>query len=241
MNGECVFNLGVSSFNAMMPDCYSIGEFSFIDVLNNTCEYGEAQNGNYFLGLGVGAEGTGFVDELSLKLTSPIVPDENYQLTFYSKKDIQYISNLLEVGYSNDSVNFGISIDTVYMDNTEWTEISISFSPVFNSSYITIRPIIGEYGWNLIDNFKLEKLLNIDDTFTEKNCNFTVYPNPSNQEINILYCENIVVEQIKIIDLHGNIVLLKNEKILTMNLSRGIYFIELRTLKGVEVKKIVIH
>jgi hypothetical protein len=67
--------------------------------------------------------------------------------------------------------------------------------------------------------------------------NFTVYPNPANESLNIVY--NDKIEEIKVYDLHGRLIIERvSEKIVNVSeLTSGLYFMELTTSNGKSVQK----
>ncbi len=153
--GDCNYNLPNNDFNNMISDCFAFGSASQIDIINDSCEYGPAQHGNYFIALAVDHSNTK-IDALSLALSEPLQKGFTYALCFYNRKHEDYDSNILELGYSSDSSSFGNSIGkTSVKISTTWEPVTFSFTPVADSEFITIRTIAGTYGWNLIDNFTI--------------------------------------------------------------------------------------
>jgi hypothetical protein len=67
--------------------------------------------------------------------------------------------------------------------------------------------------------------------------NFSVYPNPANDRLNIVYSEEI--KEIKIYDSLGRLIIEGiSEKIVNVSeLSRGIYFMELNTINEKSIQK----
>jgi len=89
--GNCDFNISNSTFNGLMNDCYAFGEASQIDIIKNTCGYGSAQSGIYFIGLAVSISLQ--ADALSLSLDEPLTAGNSYALSFYSEKSLSYATN----------------------------------------------------------------------------------------------------------------------------------------------------
>ena len=69
--------------------------------------------------------------------------------------------------------------------------------------------------------------------------NFSLYPNPANDELNILF--NDEIEEIKVYDLHGRVIIEGvSEKIVDVSkLTAGLYFIELSAFSGKSIQKFV--
>jgi hypothetical protein len=67
--------------------------------------------------------------------------------------------------------------------------------------------------------------------------NFSVYPNPVDDSLNIVYKEEI--EKIKVFDLHGRLVIegISEKTIDVSKLSKGLYFMELISVYGKSVQK----
>ena len=93
-----------------------------------------------------------------------------------------------------------------------------------------------------IDTFSIVRTLNTNDFFIS---NFQVYPNPSNDILNIKNFNNFKINSAQITDLNGRLV---NETIINGNpnfqininaLSNGVYFLKINTEKGIGVSKII--
>ena len=67
-----------------MSNCFAFGDNSEIDIIKDTCGYGPAQDGNYFLGIAVDNSNE-LTDALSLELSSPLIEGKTYVLNFYSR------------------------------------------------------------------------------------------------------------------------------------------------------------
>src|SRR5687767_9581083 len=77
--GSCDFNITNATFNSMMNDCYAFGSADQLDILNNSCGFGTAENGTNFVGLAVDNSNT-LTDEFSLELSAPLVAGNTYTL-----------------------------------------------------------------------------------------------------------------------------------------------------------------
>ncbi len=153
--GTCNYNISNASFNSMMNNCTGFGIGSQIDIMQTSCGYGAAQQGNMLIALAIAIDNTSY-DALSLTLSAPLTAGTSYTVSFYHRKHASYVSNNMELGYSTTSTTFGTSIGTVAAPtSTSWTQVSFSFTPTFATSYITARIIPGAYGWNHVDNFTI--------------------------------------------------------------------------------------
>jgi hypothetical protein len=237
--GTCDYNLSNSTFNTMMSNCYGFGNASQIDILTNTCGYGLAQQGNYFIGLAVDLSNTQ-TDALSLKLAASLTAGNTYNLNFYNRKDAGFNANILEVGYSTDSVLFGNSIGTAALPTTSWGLVSFSFSPTVNADFLTIRTIAGSYGWNFIDNFTITQTTGISNTLSEEAA-VQVFPNPASDFISILTSNSTKFITATLRDLQGKTILVTDKTSIDLSgLEPGVFIVELNTDKGRIFKRVVL-
>jgi hypothetical protein len=236
--GNCDYNLTNSNFNSMMNNCYAFGNNSQIDIINSTCGYGSAQQGNYFIGLGVDIANA-LTDALSLKLLTPIIVGNTYVLNFYNRKDSGFNANLLEVGYSTDSISFGNIIDTAALPTTSWGLVSFSFTPTVNCQFLTIRTIAGSYGWNFVDNFTISQTTGIINSFDEAFA-IQVFPNPTSNFISIQADNSINIITATIKDIQGSTVLVTDKTTIDLSdFGAGTFIVELNTNKGRIIKRII--
>jgi hypothetical protein len=237
--GTCSYNESNFFFNRKMSNCFAFGDNSEIDIIKDTCGYGPAQDGNYFLGIAVDNSNE-LTDALSLELSSPLIEGKTYVLNFYSRKDPDFDANLLEVGYTKDSLSFGTSIgSTSSLPTTSWEPVSFTFTPSFNSKFITIRTIAGIYGWNFIDNFTILQTSGINST-SAKEPFIQIYPSPTSDQIAIFTDISTEIYSIIVLDIQGKIILKTDKTILDLSkLTSGIYIVELITNKGRIVRRVV--
>ena len=180
---NCNYGLSNPMFNSMMSNNFAIGSASQIDIMQSTCGYGTAEQGNYFIGLAVDINNT-LTDGVAFKLSSSIIAGNTYLLKFYARKDAAYNANLLEVGYSADSISFGTSTYTASLPTTSWGLVSFQFTPSINCKFITIRTIAGTYGWNFVDDFTITETTGIHDYLNESN-SIHLFPNPTSSDVTI--------------------------------------------------------
>jgi hypothetical protein len=88
------------------------------------------------------------------------------------------------------------------------------------------------------------------DEIVNAQFNFDVYPNPSNGEVSVALQSNTSANaQLRVIDLTGNVVYHssinivpgKNTLPLDINLSSGIYMVEVHTMGGLVTEKIIVE
>ena len=110
--------------------------------------------------------------------------------------------------------------------------------PATSCTNVTINGIpevlaVGEtedYTINIVDNLSL-------DDFNQDQ--FSIYPNPSQNVVNIESKNNLIIESIKIVDLSGKLIIEKNQntnQVDIENLSNGMYIVEVAS-EGIIFKK----
>ncbi len=160
----------------------------------------------------------------------------NYQLTMGTTADVASQTTILnsEVGVSNTTfeqrtVNFNVPVAGTY------------FFRFLHNSDLNFESDLGTHGF-ILDQFTVSAALSVEDAISKK---FSVYPNPSNNVINVSNNENINVNAIQITDLNGRIV--KNVKFVNAteiqvnvaDLATGMYMMNISSDQGTATKKIV--
>ena len=155
------------------------------------------------------------------------------------------------------------SPDSVYLNDTvNWVEISGTYMAHGGEKYITIgnfnahTDTIGVVNHNnysasyyFIDDVSVidcDSLIVGEDKLGNKNNELEIYPNPSTAQFTI-HSEGTKINQLKITNIVGQEILIlhkeeQNDKSVTVDLtgvSNGIYFVEIKTEKGVVNRKIV--
>lgn len=90
-----------------------------------------------------------------------------------------------------------------------------------------------------IDTFSVDRPLSTDSFF--KN-NFSVYPNPVNDVVNIASLNNSEITKVSITDINGRVVKEINSNVAAVSvgdLTAGIYFLKINTLEGIGTSKFV--
>lgn len=236
--GSCSYGLSNASFSSMMSDCNAFGTASQIDILDNSCGFGTAENGTHFVGIAVDITNA-LTDAFALELSAPLVAGNTYMLTFYNRKDPGYGANLLEIGYSSDSTMFGTAIDTAAVPTLSWGFVSMTFTPTINCTHITVRTIAGTYGWNFVDDFVIADITNTNN-LAAADAMVQVYPNPTSGVFSIATPSSCVTESVTVKDVHGNTVLISKSPIVDLTgFAAGVYILEVVTNDGRVVKRIV--
>ena len=178
---NCQINTTNNSFNGFMTNCYGFGSDG-LDILTNSCGYGTAQNGNYFIA--IACHFPIALEAFSLALNSPLISGQTYTLSFWNIKSSSWNPNKLKIGYSADSLSFGTLIDTVPVPGITWTYQSLTFSPINNSSFITVAVADSILSWNYIDNFTLNNITGVN-SLDDFQSIIAIYPNPFISNIDV--------------------------------------------------------
>ena len=90
-----------------------------------------------------------------------------------------------------------------------------------------------------IDTFSVDRTLGTADFFKS---NFSVYPNPANDVINITSLNNTEITSMSILDINGRVVKQINSSLLTISindLNSGVYFLKINTIEGTGTTRVV--
>jgi hypothetical protein len=121
-------------------------------------------------------------------------------------------------------------------------QTTTNFAPTQNGSYAVI--VTTQAGCSDTSNCVSVSKLSIAELNSD---DFTIYPNPAQDEINILFNQGIQeMYQLRLTDMNGRTISnfeVKNkiEKINTKNLERGVYFITIQNKLGMTVQKVVLN
>lgn len=146
---SCNYNLVNGTFNSLMSNTNAFGAGNELDILINGC---------YNSGIPDGVRAVGVAanyDEFSLQLSGPLTIGTSYTIAFWSYGEVSFrpLGNI-EIGASTSNSAFGTSIGIVSPVASTWTSHSITFTPIANVSYITVRnQMDGTTHWNHVDNF----------------------------------------------------------------------------------------
>lgn len=176
---RCGFNLTNDSFNVRCAGVHAFGAASQLDLIKDSCGYGLAQDGRYFLGLAVDTAGQH--DALSLNLTTPIIAGKSYQLSWYERKVAGYATTSYGFFGSIDSSTnggFGVAISAPPTD-TMWHMRTQTFTALASYKYITVQTSGNTYSWVHLDNLKLSPIQTGIETNTTSALQLRAYPNPA--------------------------------------------------------------
>jgi hypothetical protein len=249
-SGPCAYNLNNSTFNGLILNVTAFGTYENCDIINSSCGYGTAQQGDWFVGLSVPPGGI-LYDAITMELSSPLQAGQTYSLSFYQKKDAGYDSNPIHIGYSLTDTSLGVlAASFPPVPFTTWTLYTVIFTPSLNAGYITLQVEPTTYGWNHIDDLQLTNVTAVE----EEKPNATeliTYPNPANEKINISFpattYENV---SIQIHSIKGDIVFADENKSTAgvsglqfpvSGLPNGIYFLSVQTEEELMTKKIMVQ
>jgi hypothetical protein len=134
------------------------------------------------------------------------------------------------------------------VQNAAWTQYTVSYTPSVTGTYYVgfhhFTPgIAGAVSLGL-DTFNITSVLSNDEFITS---NFTIYPNPAKEFININSKNNALLNSVQITDVNGRIVKSKevngieNLQLSVSDLTSGIYFVTISADNGSGTTKIVIE
>lgn len=145
-------------------------------------------------------------------------PDGKLQWTasFFSVNNVWLKSDSMYFNYINNTIDTGYG----------YTSISNQWKTYPNYRFIFEKPTVG------LSNPKLA-------------LNFSVFPNPTTDNLTIELEDKLMIESVELIDLMGRVALhrtnLQNNNINVADLNSGVYMLRVTTSKGTGQKKIVIN
>jgi hypothetical protein len=169
-------------------------------------------------------------------------------LTFWAKScDAAYGLEKFKVGISAGNATTGVTLlstGTVITPSTAvWTQYTYTVPTSFNgqSVYFSINCISDDQFGFAVDDFKVTTTGTLNTESFAKN-NFTVYPNPATDIINISNLNGLEITKSTITDINGRIVKEINSSISAINISdltSGLYFLNVTTTTSNGTVKIV--
>jgi hypothetical protein len=169
-------------------------------------------------------------------------------LTFWAKScDATYGLEKFKVGISAGNATTGVTLlstGTVITPSTAvWTQYTYTVPTSFNgqSVYFSINCISDDQFGFAVDDFKVTTTGTLNTESCAKN-NFTVYPNPATDIINISNLNGLEITKSTITDINGRIVKEINSSISAINISdltSGLYFLNVTTTTSNGTVKIV--
>lgn len=168
-------------------------------------------------------------------------------LTFWAKACDGAYAETFKVGISSTTATTGVTAlstgNVTTAANVTWVQYTYAIPASFNSQpvYISINCISQDKFGLAIDDFKVTTTGTLKTSDFFKN-NFTVYPNPANDVINVSNLGNLEITKASITDVNGRIVKEVNSSFDSINISElnaGVYFLKINTLEGSGTTKIV--
>jgi hypothetical protein len=169
-------------------------------------------------------------------------------LTFWAKScDTQYGAEKFKVGISSGNTTSNVtllSVGTIVTPATAtWTQYTYTVPTSFNGQavYFSINCVSDDQYGFAVDDFKVTTTGTLNTESFAKN-NFTVYPNPATDIINISNVNGLEVTKATITDVNGRIVKEINSSISAINISdltSGLYFLNVTTTTSNGTVKIV--
>jgi hypothetical protein len=134
--------------------------------------------------------------------------------------------------------------DPPYMEApTEWTEMSYDLSEYDNKTvYVAIQCISEDQYIFMVDDISIDFIVGTPEQ--EKEVDFSLYPNPAKDQLNISSGSEIT--QVEIFNQLGQLVfsqVVKNEffNMNTSGFNSGIYYVKITTEEGMATRKVVIR
>jgi hypothetical protein len=236
-------------YDTLMSSSHSFGTDPNLDIMTFKDSYcgsnGYAQNGAWFLGVTSGG-----ADAFSLSLSSSLIQGKTYSLSFYDRQStIDTTGSQVQIGISNTDSTMGTILYTGPLPQTcQWIKRSFSFVAPANSNYITVTCPYDGLGvtWTHVDNFVLDTgdVASIPNITIDKTVN--IFPNPASTNINIVCSSQFAVCSLQLCDILGNTIktqeLNNKETIIDVSsLNDGVYFLTIKTSRGIITKKIIVQ
>ncbi|MCB0663645.1 MAG: hypothetical protein KDC24_12945, partial [Saprospiraceae bacterium] len=148
---SCGINLRNETINGNFPGLFAFGNQSEIDILKDSCGYGSAIDGEYFIAL----YHRDFSDAFSLQLSEPLADGRTYLLNFSAKlgQNFNNQNTKIEIGLSDKPDQFGDLIFTSEKIATTWQNLSFEFTGDAEYSFLTVRIQANMETWTYLDNF----------------------------------------------------------------------------------------
>ena len=175
--------------------------------------------------------------------------DSGNVLKFWAKScDTQFGAERFKVGISTTGTapaNFTIITAAPYVttpSTAQWVEYTYNLDASYNSQtiYIGINCVSNDQFGFAIDDFKVTTTgtVSSEQFFTE---NFTMYPNPTTDVLNISSKNGLIVSEIRITDMTGKVVKVQKDAstINVSDLSSGTYLIDITTKEGKATSKFI--
>lgn len=243
---NCTYNLDNGYFNSVMPDVNSFGNtfhaglFGEADIITGTC-VGGPHNGWSVM---IACEAT-TTDKLSLELDEALTIGETYEVSFYGMANTIFNPDIhpVAVGYSTVPASLGITTDTIYFNDTAYSQETFTFTATTAARYITITvvPDGATNGSVKIDEFTINTLVSVKD---QERFAVSLSPNPVRDRLNISGNESATFE---LYDLTGKKCISQffangeNKSVSVAGLPSGIYIARVIGDKGTFEQRVVVQ
>ncbi|MEO0582845.1 MAG: gliding motility-associated C-terminal domain-containing protein [Bacteroidota bacterium] len=149
----CGINLQNEIFNRQISFVEAFGEQNEIDLLQDSCGYGEAVDGKFYAAL----YASGSSDALSFALSEPLDPTRTYRIRFAARRgDGTFESdNKILLGLSMQSDAFGDLQNTFRATQATWEYTEYTFVPDRSYAYVTFQTSSQETGWLYLDDVSI--------------------------------------------------------------------------------------
>ena len=262
-NGNlCLINASTKVFNANVKNTRAFGSLGKPDIASSDCGNGNAQDGNWFVGLATNIQGGVKSEGMTLALNAPLEKGGQYSLTFYAR--MRSFAPDLELGQSAGDSLRGEIFYTVSSKNigTDWTEINVRFTAPNDGKYISVRavnPNMNSGVW--LDGFKIHPVFQADNVVMVSKTNpvtpvavkkeacssIGLFPNPS-EGIFKVTTDSSTLQSITVYDMLGSTVeqhvaTLDSpvpDKIDLSDQQPGMYFVEMATVSGEKMTRRII-
>jgi Secretion system C-terminal sorting domain len=265
-NKLCLINTSTSVFNANVKNTHAFGSFRKPDIASSDCGFGEAKEGNWFIGLATNVQGGVRSEAISLKLNAPLEEGKQYSLSFWTRS--RTIASNLEVGLSANDSTAGKIFYTVAASSVlqHWTEVHLRFTAAHPGQYITIRAInANENSGVWLDAFHLNTVFQPEQvivaskttvsrsttiptvTKTETEPSVGFYPNPTEGVFRVSANDNQLLS-LTVYDMVGGTIEqhiatddqpVPNEIDLTAQ-QPGLYLVEVATITGEKITRRIV-
>lgn len=170
-NGNlCLINASTSVFNANVKNTHAFGSFRKPDIASSDCGFGDAKDGNWFVGLATNVQGEVRSEAISLDLNAPLVKGNNYAVTFWARK--RSFAPDIELGLTPNDSTAGEVFYTVSAKSIgdDWTEIRVRFTAQSNANKISVRAVNPNSNSGVwLDAFKLAPVFEADNVVMVSN------------------------------------------------------------------------
>ena len=152
--GFCIVNGDNATITSNVTGIDAYGCGNEMDLMNNTCGYGTAYEGNYFLCFANGAYTC--PDACTMQLDAPLVAGNTYTISYYDRGWDFYQPVPLEVGVSTVAGTAGTIVYTSPAPTTGvWSQRVFSFVAPNSGQYISFAAEYNNTRWTHIDSLNI--------------------------------------------------------------------------------------